>query len=148
MRNRKRISIISIVALTALLLTGMTSFASDNIEYVNEGDIIIGTTQKEEIVVKVNDDGSFTTIEFTEEETLDVYQYDCPHNELRKYAPTSKAESSYNARYSDKCYQARTVDVSQCKRCLRLFYTYGSWLDYPHKYKLLGKTCTECGYVK
>lgn len=148
MKKRKTLSIVSIVAFMVLVLTGITSFASDSPESVNEGDIIIGMTQKEEIVVKVNDDVSFTTTEFIEEETLGVYQYDCPHSELRKYRPTYYEESSYNKRYSDKYYKARTVDVSQCTRCGRLFYTYGSWSDYSHKYKFLGKTCTKCGYEK
>lgn len=148
MRNRKIIPIVSMMVLVALVLTSMTSFASDNAEHLNEGDIIIGTTQKEEIVIEVNNDGSFTTMEFIQEEASNVYQSNCPHNELTKYRPTSSEKSSYNAKNSDKCYRSRTVDVSQCRRCGRLFYTYGRWSDYSHHYKFLGKKCTECGYEK
>lgn len=46
MKKRKTLSIVSIVAFMVLVLTGITSFASDSPESVNEGDIIIGMTQK------------------------------------------------------------------------------------------------------
>lgn len=104
-----------------------------------------------EKLVEVKDDGSFITEVIEAKEELGEIEQEtrssCSRPELR-YVITLFQKSSYNKKYSDKCYKGRYFDISRCVRCGREFRSYKNWVDYKHKYPLFGSECKECGFKK
>lgn len=156
--SRKRILfLISMVAMALSFLLSMCAHA--NVEYVsaetfliktqvegeiNKGDLIVSKRGIERVYF-VDKQGSFYSEKI---EGVPMAAQNCEH-------PLAKLQ--YKTRYNTKemvktasaCYKRYEVTVYQCMGCMRNV-TKTRYLETisKHTYKLLGKTCTECGYVK
>ena len=126
----------SIVLLVCFLMTSSVAVIAKTTE-VENFDI-----PQNEILYRVNKDGSFVTVE----KNLISTTAACTHKNLEAIsAGTIKTRKIYTAQY---CYAARRVQDARCINCGKTgFKIYGPDEMYPHLFNANG-TCTRCAYSK
>lgn len=127
------------------LLLGMTVFADGPEASVKVNDIIM-TDSGREVVIDVLEDGRFITAPLSAETNAPA----CEHTDLIGTGKKVRETSSYNKTDSTYCYKYRDYEEARCARCGKTgFKIYDAgWTNVKHTYKLLGSTCTKCGYKK
>ena len=135
--------ILSLAALFAMCMPAFAAGASvmaDSVDSVTLENLDIPA---DEVLVKMNEDGSFVTEKISDVSTFAAQE--CRHDEIIKDGPPLTEKVSYGGAYADKCYKKRTVEQSYCSRCHKRFKVYGPWTDVNHSYPFIGKKiCKVC----
>lgn len=132
------------------ILLGMTAFATpistqSDIPGVNT--IFTNEEGEKEIVIRVEEDGSFVTSLLSQERAVNPNQ--CQHTNLEMYGKPKGTTQSHNKQDPDNCYKTRTVQEARCLTCNRTgLKVYSSWEEHPHNYPLFSNKCKKCGYTK
>lgn len=117
-------------------------------EVITSGNIYVTETGAKERVVKVNEDGSFVT-EPVEEISSYVTNAPCEHP-ARYLEAVGKKTDFQTVGTAGTCYKERLIISNKCNKCQRRgIKTYSPWVRCSkHRYPLLKKTCSICGYKK
>ena len=117
-------------------------------EVITSGNIYVTETGAKERVVKVNEDGSFVT-EPVEEISSYVTNAPCEHT-ARYLEAVGKKTDFQTVGTAGTCYKERLIISNKCNKCQRRgIKTYSPWVRCSkHRYPLLKKTCSICGYKK
>lgn len=117
-------------------------------EVITSGNIYVTETGAKERVVKVNEDGSFVT-ELVEEISSYVTNAPCEHP-ARYLEAVGKKTDFQTVGTAGTCYKERLIISNKCNKCQRRgIKTYSPWVRCSkHRYPLLKKTCSICGYKK
>ena len=117
-------------------------------EVITSGNIYVTETGAKERVVKVNEDGSFVT-EPVEEISSYVTNAPCEHP-ARYLEAVGKKTDFQTVGTVGTCYKERLIISNKCNKCQRRgIKTYSPWVRCSkHRYPLLKKTCSICGYKK
>ena len=117
-------------------------------EVITSGNIYVTETGAKERVVKVNEDGSFVT-EPVEEISSYVTIAPCEHP-ARYLEAVGKKTDFQTVGTAGTCYKERLIISNKCNKCQRRgIKTYSPWVRCSkHRYPLLKKTCSICGYKK
>ena len=117
-------------------------------EVITCGNIYVTETGAKERVVKVNEDGSFVT-EPVEEISSYVTNAPCEHP-ARYLEAVGKKTDFQTVGTAGTCYKERLIISNKCNKCQRRgIKTYSPWVRCSkHRYPLLKKTCSICGYKK
>ena len=117
-------------------------------EVITSGNIYVTGTGAKERVVKVNEDGSFVT-EPVEEISSYVTNAPCEHP-ARYLEAVGKKTDFQTVGTAGTCYKERLIISNKCNKCQRRgIKTYSPWVRCSkHRYPLLKKTCSICGYKK
>ena len=117
-------------------------------EVITSGNIYVTETGAKERVVKVNEDGSFVT-EPVEEISSYVTNAPCEHP-ARYLEAVGKKTDFQTVGTAGTCYKERLIISNKCNKCQRRgIKTYSPWVRCSkHRYTLLKKTCSICGYKK
>ena len=145
----------------AIIMTGVTIMgnmagqgvsvmgaANEVQEIVPSGNIYVTETGAKERVVRVNEDGSFVT-EPIEEISSYVTNASCEHP-ARYLEAVGKKTDFQTVGTAGTCYKERLIISNKCNKCQRRgIKTYSPWVRCSkHRYPLLKKTCSICGYKK
>ena len=117
-------------------------------EVITSGNIYVTETGAKERVVRVNEDGSFVT-EPVEEISSYVTNAPCEHP-ARYLEAVGKKTDFQTVGTAGTCYKERLIISNKCNKCQRRgIKTYSTWgRCSKHRYPLLKKTCSICGYKK
>ena len=117
-------------------------------EVITSGNIYVTETGAKERGVKVNEDGSFVT-EPVEEISSYVTNAPCEHP-ARYLEAVGKKTDFQTVGTAGTCYKERLIISNKCNKCQRRgIKTYSPWVRCSkHRYPLLKKTCSICGYKK
>ena len=117
-------------------------------EVITSGNIYVTETGAKERVVRVNEDGSFVT-EPVEEISSYVTNAPCEHT-ARYVEAVGKKTDFQTVGTAGTCYKERLIISNKCNKCQRRgIKTYSPWVRCSkHRYPLLKKTCSICGYKK
>ena len=117
-------------------------------EVITSGNIYVTETGAKERVVRVNEDGSFVT-EPVEEISSYVTNAPCEHP-ARYLEAVGKKTDFQTVGTAGTCYKERLIISNKCNKCQRRgIKTYSPWVRCSkHRYPLLKKTCSICGYKK
>lgn len=117
-------------------------------EVITSGNIYVIETGAKERVVRVNEDGSFVT-EPVEEISSYVTNAPCEHP-ARYLEAVGKKTDFQTVGTAGTCYKERLIISNKCNKCQRRgIKTYSPWVRCSkHRYPLLKKTCSICGYKK
>ena len=117
-------------------------------EIVPSGNIYVTETGAKERVVRVNEDGSFVT-EPVEEISSYATNAPCEHP-ARYLEAVGKKTDFQTVGTAGTCYKERLIISNKCNKCQRReIKTYSPWVRCSkHRYPLLKKTCSICGYKK
>ena len=117
-------------------------------EVITSGNIYVTETGAKERVVRVNEDGSFVT-EPIEEISSYVTNASCEHT-ARYLEAVGKKTDFQTVGTAGTCYKERLIISNKCNKCQRRgIKTYSPWVRCSkHRYPLLKKTCSICGYKK
>ena len=117
-------------------------------EVITSGNIYVTETGAKERVVKVNEDGSFVT-EPVEEISSYVTNAPCEHP-ARYLEAVGKKTDFQTVGTAGTWYKERLIISNKCNKCQRRgIKTYSPWVRCSkHRYPLLKKTCSICGYKK
>ena len=117
-------------------------------EVITSGNIYVTETGAKERVVKVKEDGSFVT-EPVEEISSYVTNAPCEHP-ARYLEAVGKKTDFQTVGTAGTCYKERLIISNKCNKCQRRgIKTYSPWVRCSkHRYPLLKKTCSICGYKK
>ena len=117
-------------------------------EVITSGNIYVTETGAKERVVRVNEDGSFVT-EPVEEISSYVTNAPCEHT-ARYLEAVGKKTDFQTVGTAGTCYKERLIISNKCNKCQRRgIKTYSPWVRCSkHRYPLLKKTCSICGYKK
>ena len=117
-------------------------------EVITSGNIYVTETGAKERVVKVNEDGSFVT-EPVEEISSYVTNAPCEHP-ARYLEAVGKKTDFQTVGTAGTCYKERLIISNKCNKCQRRgIKTYSPWVRCSkHRYPLLKKTCSICGFKK
>ena len=117
-------------------------------EVITSGNIYVTETVAKERVVRVNEDGSFVT-EPVEEISSYVTNAPCEHP-ARYLEAVGKKTDFQTVGTAGTCYKERLIISNKCNKCQRRgIKTYSPWVRCSkHRYPLLKKTCSICGYKK
>lgn len=117
-------------------------------EVITSGNIYVTETGAKERVVRVNEDGSFVTEPF-EEISSYVTNAPCEHS-ARYLEAVGKKTDFQTVGTAGTCYKERLIISNKCNKCQRRgIKTYSPWVRCSkHRYPLLKKTCSICGYKK
>ena len=117
-------------------------------EVITSGNIYVTETGAKERVVRVNEDGSFVT-EPVEEISSYVTNAPCEHP-ARYLEAVGKKTDFQTVGTAGTCYKERLIISNKCNKCQRRgIKTYSPWVRCSkHRYPLLKKTCSICGYQK
>ena len=117
-------------------------------EVITSGNIYVTETGAKERVVRVNEDGSFVT-EPVEEISSYVTNAPCEHP-ARYLEAVGKKTDFQTVGTAGTCYKERLIISNKCTKCQRRgIKTYSPWVRCSkHRYPLLKKTCSICGYKK
>lgn len=147
MKKLKRNSVLFLMCLSifsTLLLSGTVFAQNINLNHINVNDVISNFNNEKEIVVKINEDGSFVTIPLNES---NLYA-NCSHFNSTTYGPITTTKESYNKNNSTYCYRLKESQRIKCLDCGQFISTLNTWTDYKHSYGFLSNKCKECGYEK
>ena len=117
-------------------------------EVITSGNIYVTETGAKERVVRVNEEGSFVT-EPVEEISSYVTNAPCEHP-ARYLEAGGKKTDFQTVGTAGTCYKERLIISNKCNKCQRRgIKTYSPWVRCSkHRYPLLKKTCSICGYKK
>lgn len=117
-------------------------------EVITSGNIYVTETVAKERVVRVNEDESFVT-EPVEEISSYVTNAPCEHP-ARYLEAVGKKMDFQTVGTAGTCYKERLIISNKCNKCQRRgIKTYSPWVRCSkHRYPLLKKTCSICGYKK
>jgi len=117
-------------------------------EVITSGNIYVTETGAKESVVRVNEDGSFVT-EPVEEISSYMTNAPCEHP-ARYLEAVGKKTDFQTVGTAGTCYKERLIISNKCNKCQRRgIKTYSPWVRCSkHRYPLLKKTCSICGYKK
>ena len=147
--TKKVITFLLVVAMTASISTTST-FAADTVDNydiskvsVKVGEKILNSEGLLELVVRINEDGSFITEEFNENTVKTSH----PAASLVAIAELNPDTETVGKDYC--CFKYRSVTKCRCQKCGATVKTYGVWKSHKnHDFPLFGKTCKTCGYKK
>ena len=117
-------------------------------EVITSGNIYVTETGAKERVVRVNEDGSFVT-EPVEE--ISSYVTNAPSEHPARYLEAVGKKTDFQTvGTAGTCYKERLIISNKCNKCQRRgIKTYSPWVRCSkHRYPLLKKTCSICGYKK
>ena len=117
-------------------------------EVITSGNIYVTETGAKERVVRVNEDGSFVT-EPVEE--ISSYVTNAPREHPARYLEAVGKKTDFQTvGTAGTCYKERLIISNKCNKCQRRgIKTYSPWVRCSkHRYPLLKKTCSICGYKK
>ncbi len=113
----------------------------DEDEEVYVGKIIAGTGAEREIIMQVNEDGSFLTMPFSEN-TYAMSQSKCQHYQWIQVSEAKPVKNSARIVGSKKvCYRRAYSAAYRCKAC-RMVRNMKTYINFGHNYK--NKVCTKC----
>ena len=117
-------------------------------EVITSGNIYVTETGAKERVVRVNEDGSFVT-EPVEEISSYVTNAPCEHP-ARYLEAVGKKTDFQTVGTAGTCYKERLIISNKCNKCHCTGIKTYSTCDRcnKHRYPLLKKTCSICGYKK
>lgn len=144
----KKVRRIGVLALALMLTITNTVVAKESEPVVKVNDVIQGSTGSKEVVIRVNEDGSYVSCVYSLQKASVKANSTCDHTNLVEYSKYTETES-YKKKNATYCYKTRIVQNARCAKCGKTgIKMYGKWTKYKHKYSLFGKTCKKCGYKK
>ena len=117
-------------------------------EVITSGNIYVTETGAKERVVRVNEDGSFVTEPVVE---ISSYVTNAPCEHPARYLEAVGKKTDFQTvGTAGTCYKERLIISNKCNKCQRRgIKTYSPWVRCSkHRYPLLKKTCSICGYKK